>query len=58
LEELELPHQDFLDLGERFTEEEVLGVIRSLLLDKASVPNGFMARFLQHTWDIIMPYMK
>jgi hypothetical protein len=49
LEELELPHLDISDLKERFTEEEVLGIIWSLPLDKALGPKCFTARFLQHT---------
>jgi hypothetical protein len=37
---LELQRLDLAGLGERFTEAEVLNVIRSLLPDKAPVPTG------------------
>jgi hypothetical protein len=49
LDELDFPHMDLPGLGERFTEEEVWGVIRSLPPDKAPCPNRFTTRFLQHT---------
>jgi hypothetical protein len=52
LDELELPHLDLSNLGERFTEEKVLGAIQSLLPDKAHGPNDFTTRFLRHYWDM------
>jgi hypothetical protein len=55
LEDLDLPQQDLSGLGNWFTEEEVWGVIRSLPPDKAPGPDGFTARFLQYTWDIVRP---
>jgi hypothetical protein len=42
-------------LGDRFTEEEVWNVIRSLLPDKALGPYDFTARFLHAAWQIIRP---
>jgi hypothetical protein len=43
---LKLLARQFLGLTERFTEEEVLRVIQSLPLDKATSPDGFTSRFL------------
>jgi hypothetical protein len=43
------------ELGERFTEDEVLKLIRSISPDKAPGPDGFIARFMQATWGIIHP---
>jgi hypothetical protein len=42
-------------LDEHFTEQEILTVIRSMPPDKAPGPDGFTARFLQQTWEIIRP---
>jgi hypothetical protein len=53
LELLELNRLDLAELGGKFTEEEVLGVIQSLPSDKALGPDGFTGRFLQSTWHII-----
>jgi hypothetical protein len=55
LEDLDLPQLDLSELGNWFTEEEVWGVIRSLPPDNAPGPDGFTARFLQYTWDIVRP---
>jgi hypothetical protein len=41
------------ELRNIFIEEEVWGVISTLPPDKALGPDGFTARFLQSTWDII-----
>jgi hypothetical protein len=41
------------ELGERFTEEEILKVIRSIAPDKAPGPNGFTVCFMQAIWEII-----
>jgi hypothetical protein len=53
LDALDLPRLNLADLGERFTEVEVLDVIRSLPPDKEPGPDGFTARFLQTCWDTI-----
>jgi hypothetical protein len=53
LEDHDLPCMDLSRLGNKFTKEEVWRVIRSMPSDKALGPDGFTARFLQHTWDII-----
>jgi hypothetical protein len=45
LEHLGLLCLDLAGLVERFTEEEVWGVIRALLPDKAPEPDGFTAGF-------------
>jgi hypothetical protein len=47
LDALNLRHLDSDGLGERFTEDEVWNVIQSLMPDKASGLDGFIARFLQ-----------
>jgi hypothetical protein len=47
LDALNLRHLDSDGLGERFTEDEVWNVIRSLMPDKASGLDGFIARFFQ-----------
>jgi hypothetical protein len=47
LDALNLRHLDSDGLGERFTEDEVWNVIRSLMSDKASGLDGFITRFLQ-----------
>jgi hypothetical protein len=46
-EELDLPHLQLSELGNRFTEDEVWKVICSLPPDKALGLDGFTARFLQ-----------
>jgi hypothetical protein len=46
LETLELNRFDLTDLGGRFIEEEVWGVIQSLPPDKALGLDGFMSHFL------------
>jgi hypothetical protein len=43
------------ELGNRFSEEEVWKVIRSLLSDKVPGLDGFTTRFLQSAWGIIRP---
>jgi hypothetical protein len=47
LDRLQLPRLDLVALVERFTEEEVWGVIKSLPPDKVPGPDGFTARFFQ-----------
>jgi hypothetical protein len=49
MELLDLPCIDLVHLGERFTEGEVLAMIRALPPDKA----GFTRHFLQVAWKII-----
>jgi hypothetical protein len=46
LDLLDLPQLNLSTLSERFTEQEVLSVIRSLPPDKAPGLDGFTARFL------------
>jgi hypothetical protein len=46
LDLLDLPPLNLSTLSERFTEQEVLSVIRSLPPDKAPGLDGFTARFL------------
>jgi hypothetical protein len=53
LQPLQLPRLDLVDLGNHFTEAEVLDVIRSLPPDKTLGPDGFTACFLQSSWGII-----
>jgi hypothetical protein len=53
LDAMDLSRLNLADLGERFTEAEVLDVIRSLPPDKALGPDGFTTRFLQTCWDTI-----
>jgi hypothetical protein len=53
LDLLDLPQLQLSKLGDQFTEQEILQVIQALLPDKASGPNGFMARFLLCVWEII-----
>jgi hypothetical protein len=53
LDALDLSPLNLADLDERFTEAEVLDVIRSLPPDKASRPDGFTTRFLQTCWATI-----
>jgi hypothetical protein len=55
LELLDLPRLQLSVLANRFTEEEVLGVIREMLPDKSPGPDGFTSRFLQASWSIIRP---
>jgi hypothetical protein len=55
MQALGLPMPSLQELGERFTEDEILRVIRSLPRDKALGPDGFTARFLQASWEIIRP---
>jgi hypothetical protein len=55
MEILGLPTVNLSQLNERFTEEEVWAVIKSLPPDKAPGPDGFTARFLQVAWPIIRP---
>jgi hypothetical protein len=55
LELLNLTCVDPAGLGDRFIEAEVWVVIKVLLPDKPPGPNGFTARLLQSTWDLIMP---
>jgi hypothetical protein len=45
LDWLQLLRLDLVTLEERFIEEEVQGVIKTLPPDKALGPNGFTARF-------------
>jgi hypothetical protein len=53
LEVLSLPSLDLEDLSSRFTEFEILDVIKALPPDKAPGPDDFTAKFLQSTWHII-----
>jgi hypothetical protein len=53
LHNLNLPRLSLASLCERFIEEDVWAVIRSLLPDKASGSDSFSARFLQLAWPII-----
>jgi hypothetical protein len=53
LDILDLRCANMPELCERFTEEEVWNVIRSLPQNKASGPDGFTAHFLQATWPVI-----
>jgi hypothetical protein len=53
LEALDLPSLDLTALGDRFIEAEVWSVIKEMTPDKASGPNGFIARFFQATWPVI-----
>jgi hypothetical protein len=53
LDILDLRCANMPELCERFTEEEVWNVIRSLPQNKASGPDGFTAHFLQATWQVI-----
>jgi hypothetical protein len=55
LELLDLPRLDLSQLEQRFTKAEVWEAIKSLPPDKAPGPDGFTTRFLQTTWQIIMP---
>lgn len=48
-----VPQVDLSGLDDRFTEAEIWGVIKALHPEKLSRPDGFTARFLQITWDII-----
>lgn len=45
LEALNLPSLDLQHLGEPFTADEVLKVIKAMPFDKAPGPDGFMIRF-------------
>jgi hypothetical protein len=45
----------FPELGDQFTKQEVLQVIRALPPDKALGLDDFSARFIQSTWEIIKP---
>jgi hypothetical protein len=53
LHNLAIPVMQLPGLNKRFTEHEILSVSRSMPLDKAPSPDGFTARFLQQTWEII-----
>jgi hypothetical protein len=55
LDVLDIPRIDVSCLEDRFTEAEVLEVIKSLPPDKASSPDGFTARFVQVSWSVIRP---
>jgi hypothetical protein len=55
LDLLDLPQLHLDNLCNRFTEEEILGVIRALPPDKAPGPDGFTNRFFQVAWNIIRP---
>jgi hypothetical protein len=55
LHRLGLPTINLSQLSDRFTQEEVWTVIKSLPLDKASGSDGFSACFLQVAWHIIRP---
>jgi hypothetical protein len=49
LDILNLPRMDLMELGDHFTEGEVMAVIQGLLPDKVPRPDGFTRRFLQAT---------
>jgi hypothetical protein len=53
LDLLNVPQLELSSLAERFTEDEVLQVIRSLPPDKAPGSDWFTAQFLQSAWYII-----
>jgi hypothetical protein len=53
LHALDLPRFKLIELSERFTEEEVLQVIKSVPLEKAPGPDGFTSHFLQVAWEVI-----
>jgi hypothetical protein len=53
LDILGLPWLDLSSLADRFTEDEVLSVIRALQPDKEPGPDKFTGHFLQSTWEII-----
>jgi hypothetical protein len=53
LDLLDLPQPNLSVLSVRFTEEEVISVIRLLPPDKASGPDRFTIHFLQVAWDTI-----
>jgi hypothetical protein len=55
LDLLDLPELHFPELGDQFTKQEVLQVIRALPPDKALGLDDFSARFIQSTWEIIKP---
>jgi hypothetical protein len=57
LDALDLPQLNLAKLSERFTQAEILAVIKSLSSYKASGPYGFTTRFMQECWDIIRPYL-
>jgi hypothetical protein len=46
-------NNNLFELSERFTEEEVYYIIRSLPPDKAPGPDGFTVCFLQVAWAMI-----
>jgi hypothetical protein len=52
---LDLPQLQLDELSNRFTEQEVLGVIRALPPDKVPRLDGFANRFFQVAWSIIRP---
>jgi mannosylglycoprotein endo-beta-mannosidase len=47
------PDCDLAVLGENFTEEEVIGAIKSMPSDKAPGPDGFTGAFYKACWPII-----
>jgi hypothetical protein len=50
---LGLPSIITLGLDHYFAEEEVWGVIKSMLTDKSPGPDGFTALFYQKVWPVI-----
>jgi hypothetical protein len=57
LEHLGLPCLNLHELCDRFTEQEIWSVVRSLPPNKAPVPDGFTTKLLQSTWPIIKGYI-
>lgn len=55
LSRIGLPMVDMAGMDDHFIEQEIWNVIKSLHPDKAPGPDGFTARFLQVTWEIIRP---
>ena len=52
-EALRFPTCDLINLGDAFSEEEVLSAIKSMPSDKASGPDGFTGAFFKSCWPTI-----